>query len=55
MIKRGFRGVVSVSIWIAALATTPSLALAQSGGVIEARGEASYTIPIVIPAGPAGH
>ncbi len=28
---------------------------AQGGSVVEARGEASYRIPIVVPPGPAGH
>jgi len=32
-----------------------STSSAQSGGVIEARGEATYRIPIVVPPGPAGH
>ncbi len=31
------------------------MARAQDGSVIEARGEASYRIPIVVPPGPAGH
>jgi len=32
-----------------------SFASAQSGSVVEPRGEASYRVPIVTPAGPAGH
>ena len=32
-----------------------SLARAQGGSVIEARGEATYRIPIVVPPGPGGH
>jgi len=37
------------------LTVTPREGFAQSGDVLEARGEASYTIPILIPPGPAGH
>jgi len=33
----------------------PLGALAQGGSVLEATGEASYRIPIVVPPGPAGH
>jgi hypothetical protein len=41
---------------LAALISGPSvIARAQGGSVIEARGEASYRIPIVVPSGPAGH
>lgn len=32
-----------------------SVAGAQAGSVIEARGEATYRLPIVVPPGPAGH
>lgn len=39
-----------------ALAGLPDSSSAESGGsVLEARGEASYRVPIVVPPGPSGH
>ena len=37
------------------IAATGPVAWAQGGSVIEARGEATYRIPIVVPPGPGGH
>jgi len=52
------RGCWLLSAWGLVLAGVafPSMnAHAEGGTVIEARGEASYTVPIVVPPGPAGH
>lgn len=46
---------VLLSLALASLGLTASIAQAQGGAVIEVRGEATYRIPIVVPPGPAGH
>ena len=45
-------GLVLLSLAVAGIG---SVAWAQGGSVIEARGEATYRIPIVVPPGPGGH